>query len=177
MGSRSELSVEFLKSQLVYDPDTGLFFWLTPGIKRRIGDLAGKINKVGYVMISFQGKAFFAHRLAWMYVHGHFPPVQTDHINGVRHDNRIVNLRACTSSENHQSAARQVGVTGFRGVSKGKWGFRAEIGVGGRQYNLGNYETPEEAHGAYLRAKANMHTFQPTPRIPAATSTPKEQKK
>jgi hypothetical protein len=46
------------------------------------------------------GKLYGAARLAWLYVHGEWPKNQIDHINRLRDDNRLVNLRDVTHTEN-----------------------------------------------------------------------------
>jgi HNH endonuclease len=76
---------------LDYDSVTGLFKWRqdrTGGIKR--GDIAGCLDKDGYVVIAILGKQYRAHRLAWLFVHGTW--CLLDHIDGVRSNNRLINL-------------------------------------------------------------------------------------
>ena len=71
-------------------------------------------------------KKYYAHRLAWLYVHGEFPKNGMDHINGLRNDNRIINLRAVSDKENSRNLSlRKDNVSGHIGVSwdteKNKW--------------------------------------------------------
>jgi len=72
-----------LKELLNYNPETGDFAWV------KSKKPAGGISSYGYRRIIIDGKEHKAHRLAWLYTHGVFPEDQIDHINGVRHDNRI----------------------------------------------------------------------------------------
>ena len=144
---------------LDYDPATGEFRW-----KKRAytgagpGELAGGLRH-GYRRIELHRKRVFAHRLAWWFVHGHFPDGQIDHINGIRTDNRIANLRIATGAENQHSIfkATKRSTTGVRGVSKTPWGFEARITACGKNIHLGTHPTSEQAHEAYLEAKEKYH--------------------
>jgi len=87
---------------LTYDPYTGLFTWLVDAYSNKVkGKIAGSI-KEGYINISIDRKLYRAHRLAWLYVNGVFPS-EIDHINRVKSDNRICNLREVSRSENCQN--------------------------------------------------------------------------
>jgi hypothetical protein len=86
-----------LKKYLRYYPDSGIFTCPCPA---RWDKLLGTPNKLGYVYIMVRGRMYAAHRLAWLYVHGEFPKDEIDHINRIRGDNRICNLREATHKEN-----------------------------------------------------------------------------
>jgi hypothetical protein len=143
-----------------YNPETGIFTRLekTSSNAKR-GEILGNIDKVhGYVRIMVGGKRYLAHRLAWFYTHGYWPPNDIDHINGDKVDNRICNLREATRAENTQNIRRaQINnfSTGVLGVSfdseSGK--FKASIGINGKTKNLGRFSTIEEASVAYESAK------------------------
>jgi len=154
------ITPERLRELLHYNPDTGVFTWRASRGHLAAGRIAGYGNGRGYIQIKVDDRAYVAHRLAWLYMHGRFPSAQLDHINGVRGDNRIANLREASQSENQQNikGARRGSATRL-GVSfaKGKW--RAEIQVNGRRTNLGHYPTEDSAHAAYLSAKRVMHPF------------------
>jgi hypothetical protein len=89
---------------------------------------------------------------------------QLDHINGIKRDNRIENLREATDSENQQNQKKPPAhnTSGFLGVTKykrnGKW--VAGIKLNGKRINLGYFDTPEAAHAAYLQKKKELHPFQ-----------------
>ena len=157
-----------LKQMLDYSPDTGEFTWLVSSAKRiKIGDIAGSPQSRGYRQIKINGKNYQLHRLVWLYVHGSFPTHCIDHINGVKHDNRLSNLREATSAENMQNVKRyKSNSSGFIGVvryeQRNKW--TAQIQKNGKRIFLGYFDTPEEAHDAYLKAKVELHTFNPIPR-------------
>lgn len=157
-----------LKELLHYEPDTGVFTWLVrTSDSVRIGDLAGGCHGNRYRRIRIDGKLYLAHRLAWLYMTGAWPDNQIDHVNGVRDDNRIANLREATNAENQQNRAKDVrNTSGFPGVSwcrrDSKW--RGLIKFEGRQKYLGVFDSPADAHAAYLKAKAERHTFNPAVR-------------
>lgn len=146
---------------LRYEPETGLMYWKARHNAKRAGKVAGTDKGTGYLMVRIQGKAFLVHRLAWLLSYGQWPQGVIDHINGIKSDNRLANLRDISPQWNSQNThrARPCGTTGYLGVSwdgaKGK--FQAGIVVDGRRKLLGRYNSPEEAHQAYLAAKRKMH--------------------
>lgn len=147
---------------LSYDTESGVFRWVQPPKKARHvrpGDVAGTLTEQGYVRIKYEGVLYRAHRLAWLFVHGCWPSERIDHINGVRSDNRIANLRdvpARTNSENRRRANAN-NSTGLLGVSRNGRRFSAVIGNAGRVIYLGTFDDPTEAHAVYLAAKARLH--------------------
>ena len=160
----SELTQERLKELLSYDPETGLFSNLTRrGVRAPKGGVAGTKNHKGYIAILIDKKIYLAHRLAWLYVYGEFPEKTIDHINEIKDDNRIINLRSVTNSENQQniSILKITNTSGFRGVSWNKkikkWA--ATISINGKSSHLGSFNTAEEASEVYLKAKRKFHTF------------------
>lgn len=155
------LTQKQLHDLLSYDPSEGIFRWkiTRPGLAR-VGSIAGTKNREGYIQIKVNAKMHGAHRLAWFYVHGEWPLLLIDHINGVSGDNRICNLRLASPTENaeNQRRAKTGNSSGFLGVSKHYKGWRAIIGTNGKHIQLGTYKTPEEAHQVYLKAKRELHT-------------------
>jgi hypothetical protein len=158
-----------LKQMLDYDPITGQFTWAVPNegaTSVKIGKIAGHTNKIsGYHQICVNGKLYQSHRLAWLYVYGSFPSKNIDHINGVRDDNRIDNLREANYIENGQNRSiNKNNTSGFIGVSyhkkQCKWTSRITFNY--KIMNLGYFDTAEEAHQAYVKAKSELHTFNPT---------------
>ncbi len=163
--ANSTLTHERLKELLEYNSDTGAFTWIKRPVvtARRVspGDAAGVINATGYVYISIDKEKWRAHRLAWFYVHGVAPLRHIDHINGIRSDNRISNLREATVSANQQNLriAQKNSRTGKLGVAVNGQGYCARIMVKGKQLYLGQFSTSDDAHEAYLKAKREMHEF------------------
>lgn len=133
-----------LKSVLHYCSDSGVFTWTNPSkhVKYHKGKTAGKVAKNGYVYIGIMGKAYLAHRLAWLYMYGAFPNDQIDHINGNTVDNRMSNLRDVSNLENSRNMKRQInntsGVTGVhKSTKRDKW--VAKIKVKGKVIALGHH--------------------------------------
>ena len=146
---------ERLRELFHYDPETGAFVRRVRVGRYQVGEEAGSVSKVsGYREIGVDGRLYLAHRLAWTMVHGE-PPKYIDHANGDRADNRIANLRAATNSQNmgncrgHKDSA--VPLKGVRRPPDYRR-FKAEIMVEGRKFDLGLFDTAEEAHAAYVSA-------------------------
>lgn len=157
-----QLTAEYVRELFDYDPRTGVLLWRKRRSRRvKAGDVAGWRDSNGYIVLEIEGHAHKAHRIAWLITHGRWPRGDIDHANGIRDDNRISNLRQAARAENNQNQrrARSDSKTGLLGVSShyGKW--KARIGVNGRDYHLGTFKTPEDAHKAYLDAKARIHPF------------------
>lgn len=148
-----------LKELLHYDPSTGHFKWR---VQRRgavkPGDTAGRLEGKGYIQIGIDGTRYQAHRLAWFYTFNVMPSGVIDHINGIRTDNRISNLRDVSFSENLQNFRnpRKGTASGLLGVSKKGERWVATICRNLKVYRLGTYNTAEEAHQAYLAAKSTF---------------------
>lgn len=152
-----------IKEYLSYDPLTGVFTRNINWNRWKAGTIAGSKNHWGYIDIKYENKTYKAHRLAWWFVHGVMPEFKIDHINEIKDDNRIANLRLDINGENPHniSIGRADNTSGYRGVSwykpLNKW--VANICVKGKAIYLGYYDTPEEAHEAYLCAKRTYHPF------------------
>lgn len=150
-----------LKEFLEYDPETGHFTWKVQKRRANAGSIAGYVSRdLGYRHIGIDGKEYLAHRLVWLYVHGEWPPAYMDHINGIRTDNRLANLRPVTHAQNNiNRIGRSNTVSGVKGVcwnkDVNKW--MAQIGFNKKHYYLGVYETIEEAKSAYDKAAKELH--------------------
>lgn len=123
------------------------------------GKSAGYIKDDGYVSISLGGADYKAHRLAFLIENGEWPPEFIDHVNGGHSDNRGQNLRPSTNSQNQMNRGVPANnKSGFKGVSwhkrSKKW--RAALRYNGRQIHLGHFDTPEEAHAAYVAAATEL---------------------
>lgn len=149
----NSITQDYLKEVLDYNPETGIFTWKIDKGTGKAGCLAANHNSKGYIRIGLDGTSFTAHRLAWLYVYGEWPKGHIDHINRIRDDNRIVNLRIVSIRENGQNRiehalGKQVGTHFYRHL--GKWG--ATIQVGNQPHYMGLYPTEEEAAAKYQEA-------------------------
>lgn len=145
------LTQEELKTQLHYNPETGIFTRKIPKQSIKVGASAGCLNG-GYIQISVLNKKYAAHRLAWLYMTGDWPIDQIDHINGIRDDNRLCNLRECSQSENMMNIPKnKSNKSGIKGVffdsHAKKW--RASCRLDGKKVFLGSFVSPELAGIAY----------------------------
>lgn len=159
---RDDLSSDLIRELLDYDPLLGEFKWkVAKGRYARIGDTAGHFdNTDGYIKLGINGTTYKAHRLAWFYVHGVWPKHEIDHINGVRNDNRIANLREADDGQQARNAARRTDNTsGKRGVCFddriGK--YLSYIDFKGERTILGKCDTLEEAVALRLAAEAELY--------------------
>ena len=144
-----------LKEKLLYEPDTGKFFWKVKPAKRiAIGTEAG-YSCGQYSVIRINGVLYYAHRLAVLYMTGKFPEHVVDHDNRDKKDNRWKNLVATTRIQNHRNSKKKKNnSSGFNGVHwetrKNKWA--AVITVNYKAKFLGYFDTKEEAAAARKQA-------------------------
>jgi hypothetical protein len=148
------LTVDRLREVLSYNADTGALTWrITTRGKIQAGRPAGSSNGNGYTVIKIDGKRHMAHRLAWGLSYGEFPDREVDHVNTVRDDNRLMNLRLATPSENrHNASGHRDSALQMKGVTPSRGLYQAQIKIGGRKVWLGRFLTQDAAHAAYRRA-------------------------
>ena len=145
--SKSSLTQKELAQILHYHPKTGLFTRLTKTSNCiSVGSIAGCLDVKGYLRIMVSCVRYKAHRLAWLAAYGKFPKDQIDHINHDRADNRIINLREATASENskNQTLAKN-STSGVSGVfpHRNKW--QASISSNCKRIHLGTFADKFEA--------------------------------
>lgn len=145
---------EDIGEYLSYDPQTGALTWLVyraAGVGA--GHLAGSLHYVGkFRTVSFKGRRYLAHRIAWFLMTGEQPPALIDHIDLDPANNRWSNLRPATHSLNGANVrSRRNGRKGVTLRATGR--YQAQIKRGGKSYYLGVFDTEEEAASAYA-AKA-----------------------
>ena len=153
---RAELTPEYLRTVLAYEPETGEFRWKA---HNRNGVMAGTVDQRGYLRITVLAHGFKAHRLAFALVTGAFPPsnLHVDHLNGDKLDNRLCNLRICTAKQNQEnSRIPKHSTTRLKGVSRSGTRFRAAICHDRKQIHLGCFSSAEEAHAAYCEAAVHL---------------------
>lgn len=144
---------------LDYESSTGNFIWKSDSRNNpRKGKVAG-YKKDGYVVIETNRKAIRAHRLAWYLEYGEVPD-EIDHINGIKSDNRISNLRKSNRNQNcYNRKARSDSGTGVKGVhfSKANGKFKADATVNKKRFHLGYFLTMEEAEKTVIKFREEHH--------------------
>lgn len=154
----AKLTHERLREMVAYSPETGLFSCLMARKNRAVGDIEDRIAGPGYVAFCLDGRQYYAHRLAWFYMHGEWPAGEVDHINRDKTDNRLANLRVATRSQNSANiGARSDNRSGFKGVFPNKRRWSSQVIARGKTYHLGTFDTPEMAHEAYCHAARRLH--------------------
>lgn len=108
------------------DPVTGKLIYRVGTIKKRPGDEAGSPNGEGYLQVKVNGRTYRVSILLWLLYYGEWPVMEIDHINRIRTDNRIENLRCVSRKVNGRNRSLQTtNTSGHTGVSwsyaKGKW--------------------------------------------------------
>ena len=181
-NEQANITPDELRKLLRYEPETGKLFWKerTPDMfedskqtaehkcSRWNSRLAGKeafngINIEGYKRGLIWSRQYIAHRIAWAVHHGSWPEQQIDHINGVKTDNRMCNLRDVSATENGRNRTLQANSTsGVTGVNwnKGARKWRACIRVQQKYVYLGHYRAIDDAIAARKAAEIE-HGFHP----------------
>jgi hypothetical protein len=159
-----QISADYLRSRVHYNPDTGDFVWLPkdPSLTKNrqwngqyAGKIAGCICKDGYRILTLDYVYQRGHQLAWLYMTGEWPPSEIDHKDRDRSNNRWSNLRLATTSQNQANTGLQIrNTSGIKGVN---WAprhkaWKARISVNGRRLFLGMFKSKEAAAAAYQEA-------------------------
>ncbi|MGZ8158362.1 MAG: HNH endonuclease [Methylobacter sp.] len=143
---------EFIKNYFSYDPITGNVTWIKNYRNKKEGEVVSSISTNGYLRVGANKKRFQLHKVAWFLHYGSWPINEIDHINRVRNDNRICNLRDVAHSINTKNMSNS---KGYRVLSSGN--FEARIIVDGKYISLGTYKTEQEASRAYSEARKIYH--------------------
>lgn len=155
------LTNQRLKELLHYDPETGLFTWISSTSKKRLaGLIAGSPDGRGYTNIAIEKKKYKSHRLAWLYMTGVLPKKEIDHIDGYPGNCAWNNLREASRQQNaYNTRAHKDGGSGIKGVSfdssRNKWA--ANIMMDGKYYRLGRFATIESAAAAVRAKRIELH--------------------
>lgn len=148
-----------------YECESGRLLWkvsknshngrVKPGVP------VGSVNGGGYLETRVNGYRTYVHRIAWALHHGAWPTKHIDHIDGNKLNNAIANLRDVPQHINveNQRKLHSNNTSGYTGVmwrtDKKRW--CAVIQVKGKRMRKGGFDTPEQAHEAYLQAKRSLH--------------------
>lgn len=164
------LTIEYLRECFDYNADTGVLTWKhrpldhfknatawKAWLSRFPGQTAGFPQGHGHLGVTIGGVRYLVHRLVWALHNGSYPDREIDHINGVKADNRISNLREVSRSDNMRNkSARANSATGVYGVTwhkhKQKWA--ASIGVDRKMVTLGYFDIFSEAVECRKKAEA-----------------------
>lgn len=151
------INQEYLKSILYYNPEIGIFTWIAPRPKIKIGDRAGGLDELGYMRIKIDGKKYRAHRLAFLYMIGKWPNEEVDHIDLNRSNNKWDNLREATRSQNFgnrhkylNNKSKNKGVCWDKNANK----WLAQIQINKKKIKLGRFSNIKDAKSAYEQAAA-----------------------
>ena len=156
-----QITQEQVRHAFDYDPLTGVLKWKNPVHHRVwVGKICRSPGKKGYYRVQFVGKLWHVHRIIFLYMKGRFPNSDLDHINGIVNDNRWVNLREATASENRFNSRRyRNNTSGFKGVAwckqKNKW--RGRVKVEGKEYHAGFFDDIHEAVNEVQELRNNLH--------------------
>lgn len=163
----TRIEASTLKKLLRYEPETGKLFWRRRPVEMFDDTGSGQeancstwnkrfsgkealitVNNTGYLSGRILGAKHLSHRVIWAMETGTWPKGQIDHVNGVRTDNRISNLRDVSHTENQKNAKRRSdnssGVTGVSWLKhSSKWS--AQIKHEGKQIYLGLFDSLDDA--------------------------------
>jgi hypothetical protein len=174
MKTMKKIEIKALLEMLDYDPETGVLVWKKRPLEHfnseramivfnstRAGRVAGSWHRAGYRKIkTLDGGDYLAHRVAWAMHSGSWPQFQIDHKNGIRHDNRIANLRIASHADNCRNIkipkTNKSGVIGVSAMSNQK-GWRARIKVNSKTIHLGKFDDFDKAVAARKAAEKLHH--------------------
>lgn len=143
---------------LDYNPQTGALSWKVQHRHASSDGKAGCPERKGcaHRVIRIDGELYQAHRVIWLWMMGHWPANEIDHIDGDGLNNRWSNLREATSSQNKQNTRLRIdNSTGYRGVTfdKNRMRYIARVYIGGTARHLGRFDTAKEAADAAQMAR------------------------
>lgn len=153
------LTAQRLRELFSYNKETGALTRLTDAGGRRAGSIAGSVSKDGRIQIYVDDKNYKAHRVIWLLVTGEWPVYDVDHIDGNPSNNSWSNLRDVPHHINQQNrhGATKSSTTKTAGVTMNRGRYGTQIKIDGKRVWLGTYDTPEEAHAVYVKAKREHH--------------------
>jgi hypothetical protein len=162
--------LEYLQECFEYNADTGEVFWKVRPLHHFKNSHAMNIwnsqqsnkkidcIKFGYIVVKINYVIYQLHRIIWKLNTGNEPKELIDHKDGNKLNNRIENLREASQSEcklnNVVRKNNQVGIKGLH-IVRGK--YRTTISHNGKQYNLGCFDTIEEASKVHQEASLKYH--------------------
>lgn len=139
-----DLTQEYIKSILNYDPETGVLTWKN---RVKVGKEVGGISH-GYRRLGVDGVRYLAHRIIWLWNYGYLPENEIDHINRIKDDNRLINLREVSRQCNQRNRGpNKNNTSGVKGVywSKQRNKYIAQIKINNKKYHLGYHRELDTA--------------------------------
>jgi len=152
------INIDYVKSILDYNKDTGIITWKIGNGKRAVqGNEAGYITDEGYRAIGINGKYIKSHRIAWAMHYGFQPDFQIDHINGIKNDNRIINIRLATQSQNKSNVNAPItNTSGVKGVVKRNGRYIAQIKHNQKNIYIGTFDNISDAEKARIEVEKKL---------------------
>lgn len=153
------MSVGDIRDLIDYNAETGVLTAKVNFSGRQAGSVIGSQTWQGYYAFSLFGKKCFAHRLAWLLHYGEWPSQPIDHINGIKTDNSIRNLRLCSLSQNQFNKPTQKNnTTGVKGVYWNKRDKRyvASVQFNGKKYSAGHHKDIESAKEEVMKLREKL---------------------
>lgn len=154
---------EYLNYLFEYHPDSGkLIRKVQTNYNALKNSQVGYKKNTGYIALTINSEEYLVHKIVWKMSYG-TEPLFLDHINRIKSDNRLENLREVTPTENvlNVDDSRYYGTSLKRGVYKhskdNKW--RSAIQINKKRVNLGLFDTEEKASEAYQEARAKYYEW------------------
>ncbi len=149
-----------LSTRIRYEKETGLLYWNDDTKNKRRGMLVGgSTNGKGYRKVKYRKAQLSQHRVIFFIHHGYMPEL-IDHIDCDRSNNRLENLRACTSAQNNQNARLAVtNTSGHKGVhfNKDDNAWAAEVKHNGKRIRFRYFKNKDDAINAVREARERLH--------------------
>lgn len=146
-----------------YTSESGEFIWKKSKGRILAGAVAGNLNCNSYRTVMYNGKNYLVHRLIWLYTYGYLPETSIDHINHIRGDNRVINLRLASKGDNSRNMSKfKTNTSGITGVywckNRSRWA--SFIWVSGKRKSLGRFINKGDAIKARKDAE-KLYNYHP----------------
>jgi hypothetical protein len=155
------MTAEEARHVYLYDPETGNLTYKNPKSNAvKAGRRAGTVGTDGYIKLTIYNRRIAAGRLIWLYMTGEWPTHHIDHVNGCPADNRWLNLRQATVSQNMcNTRTRKNTLSGVKGVTwcKDTRRWRVVITHQKKSTTIGRFDTLQEAAEARRVAAMRLH--------------------